>query len=354
MRPELPLVAKMGPAQPLLHELTAVRIQILYSGARTFLKQRLFAGDAEAHDTPIRRGAARRRGHAAGLHGIQGRCTKFKAQWKQDAEAAARTRPLFRHRRSAQADAAGKCPSGGLGDRQRGELGDQAANAADGVAAAARGSAAARPSELGMARIWHARRLLAVPGMSHAPQDRADAGFVQMPMHNLEDQRGAIRRTIEAITTFTGRRPRGWESPGLTETLDTADLLTAEGIEYVADWVLDDQPCQIATESGPLVSVPYPVEMNDVSMMAVGLHASDEWLKRGLRQFERLYQESASITRIMSISIHPYLTGVPHRIGYLEELLDAIAERDDVVFMTGEQILDWYLGCRVAAGQARS
>ena len=94
--------------------------------------------------------------------------------------------------------------------------------------------------------------------------------------------------------------------------------------------------------------------MNDVSMMAVGLHASDEWLKRGLRQLERLYQESASITRIMSISIHPYLTGVPHRIGYLEELLDAIAERDDVVFMTGEQILDWYLGCRVAAGQARS
>jgi hypothetical protein len=53
--------------------------------------------------------------------------------------------------------------------------------------------------------------------------------------------------------------------------------------------------------------------MNDVSMMAVGLHASDEWLKRGLRQFDRLYQESATITRIMSISIHPYLTAC--RIG---------------------------------------
>ena len=69
-------------------------------------------------------------------------------------------------------------------------------------------------------------------------------GFVQMPMHSLEDQRGAIRRTVEAITAFTGRSPRGWESPGLTETLDTADLLAAEGIEYVADWVLDDQPCR--------------------------------------------------------------------------------------------------------------
>ena len=171
-------------------------------------------------------------------------------------------------------------------------------------------------------------------------------GFVQMPMHSLEDQRGAIRRTIDAIASFTGRKPRGWESPGLTETLDTVDLLAAEGIEYVADSILDDQPCEIATESGKLTSIPYTVEMNDVAMMAVGLHASDEWLKRGLRQFERLYQESASITRIMSISIHPYLSGVPHRIGYLEELLDTIVTHDGVMFMTGEQILDWYVGQR--------
>jgi hypothetical protein len=83
--------------------------------------------------------------------------------------------------------------------------------------------------------------------------------------------------------------------------------------------------------------------------MAVGLHASDEWLKRGLRQFERLYEESALITRIMSISIHPYLSGVPHRIGYLEELLDTIVTHEGVVFMTGEQILDWYVGQRERA-----
>jgi hypothetical protein len=78
-------------------------------------------------------------------------------------------------------------------------------------------------------------------------------------------------------------------------------------------------------------------------MMAVSQHASDEWLKRGLRHLDRLHAESAEITRIMSISIHPYLTGVPHRIGYLEELLDSIREREGVAFWTGEQILDWYL-----------
>jgi allantoinase len=168
-------------------------------------------------------------------------------------------------------------------------------------------------------------------------------GFVQMPMHKVEDQGASIRATVEAIAELTGRPPRGWESPGLTETFETVDLLAAEGIEYVADWVLDDQPCRIDTETRAIVSLPYTVEMNDVAMMAIGTHASDEWLKRGLKHFERLYMESASSTRIMSISIHPYLTGVPHRIGYLEELLDAIREHDDVVFMTGAQILDWYV-----------
>jgi allantoinase len=45
-------------------------------------------------------------------------------------------------------------------------------------------------------------------------------------------------------------------------------------------------------------------------------------LKLGIDQFDRLYQESATNARIMAISIHPYITGVPHRIRDLEELFD--------------------------------
>lgn len=45
----------------------------------------------------------------------------------------------------------------------------------------------------------------------------------------------------------------------------------------------------------------------------------------------------------MPISIHPYLTGVPHRIKYLEQLYDYILGHDEVAWMTGEEILDWYL-----------
>jgi hypothetical protein len=132
----------------------------------------------------------------------------------------------------------------------------------------------------------------------------------------------------------------------LTETLETADLLAELGIEYVADWVLDDQPVPIRTATGRLISVPYSVEINDVTISAVQQQPSDEILRRGRDQFDRLYQEGAAIPRVMAISIHPYLTGVPHRIKYLEMLYDYILGHDGVVMGTGADILDWYLSGR--------
>ena len=167
-------------------------------------------------------------------------------------------------------------------------------------------------------------------------------GHVQGPMHRVEDQAGAIADTVEAIRAFTGRPPRGWESPGLTETDETLDLLAEAGIEYVADWPLDDQPVGMRTRAGSIVSMPYPVEVNDVVVTAVQQHAADEFLRRGRDTFDRLHAEGATVARIMPISIHPYLTGVPHRIGYLEQLYDYIRGHEGVAWMTGEEILDWY------------
>ena len=167
-------------------------------------------------------------------------------------------------------------------------------------------------------------------------------GFVQRPMHHVENQKESIVMTIEAIRSFTGKAPRGWESPGLTETYDTIDHLAEAGIEYVADWVLDDQPCLIRTATRPVVSVPYTVEMNDIAMMALQHHPSEEWLRRGIDHFDRLYQEGATSARVMAISLHPYISGVPHRIGYVEKLYEYILQRPGVMLWTGEQILDWY------------
>lgn len=167
-------------------------------------------------------------------------------------------------------------------------------------------------------------------------------GHLQGPMHKLDNQAEAIAEAVQAIKEFTGKAPRSWESPGLTETAETLDLLHAAGIEYVADWVIDDLPETIETPTGPMTTIPYTVETNDITVYALQHHRSDEFLTRGRDQFDRLYAEGADNARVMAISIHPYITGVPHRIKYLEALLDYVQDHDQAVFMTASEIGDWY------------
>ena len=167
-------------------------------------------------------------------------------------------------------------------------------------------------------------------------------GWLQQPMHKVDDQRTAIRDTVEAIRAFTGRPPRGWESPGLTETFETIDFLAEAGIEYVADWVLDDQPLYIAATPRPVVSVPYTLEVNDIPMMLVQHHTAEEMLHRGSAQLDRLYEESARSARVMAISVHPYISGVAHRIGYLEQLYRYVLGKPGVLHWTGGEITDWF------------
>jgi peptidoglycan/xylan/chitin deacetylase (PgdA/CDA1 family) len=168
-------------------------------------------------------------------------------------------------------------------------------------------------------------------------------GEVQMPIHQVKDQRAMIERCIEKCAAFTGERPVGWLGPGLTETEETPDLLAAAGIKYVGDWVHDEEPAEIQTAHGNLVTLPYTVELNDIPLMMVQHHTSDVFLARARDQFDRLYAESADRAKVLCFAIHPYISGVPHRIKYLETFLDYARGHAGVDFWTGAEILDWYV-----------
>lgn len=176
----------------------------------------------------------------------------------------------------------------------------------------------------------------------HAGWEFMGHGHLQGPMHKLDDQRQAIADAMSAIERFSGSRPRSWESPGLTETEETLDLLREAGVEYVADWVIDDLPQDIETPFGPITTIPYTVEVNDITVYALQHHDSEVFLTRGKRHFDRLYAESAENARVMAISVHPYITGVPHRIAALEDLLDYVGGHAGVAWMTASEIGDWY------------
>jgi hypothetical protein len=155
-----------------------------------------------------------------------------------------------------------------------------------------------------------------------------------------------IAQTTQAIADFTGRACTGWLGPGLTETPETPDLLAEHGIRWTGDFVVDDLPARLSTTHGTLLALPYSVELNDIPVVMIQHHDETELPRRARLAAARLLAEAeaSSGVKVMCIAIHPYITGVPHRIAALEALFADLAADPRVAFRQGGDIADWYLG----------
>ncbi len=78
-------------------------------------------------------------------------------------------------------------------------------------------------------------------------------------------------------------------------------------------------------------------------MMLIQHHKASEYFDRARDQFDQLYADARHSARVMALVVHPYIMGAPHRLKYFRAALAHIQRHPDVVFWTGEQILDWYL-----------
>lgn len=170
--------------------------------------------------------------------------------------------------------------------------------------------------------------------------------YEQMSIHAVPDQAAMIMQSADLLEDFTGTRPRGWLGPGRTQTFETLDLVSAAGFDWFGDWILDDQPVWVKTESRPIVSVPYSVELNDITIMVSAQHRSDAMLRRVRDAAARLHAEGAESTRILAFGVHPYVSGAAHRIAYFEDMLDHLIGLDHVAFWSGGEIADWFMSQR--------
>ena len=157
-----------------------------------------------------------------------------------------------------------------------------------------------------------------------------------------KEERKIIEHVVKTITNSVGKAPRGWLGPALSETLNTLDILAENGIEYVGDWVNDEQPYPMQVKRGRMFSMPYSQELNDIPAL-LGLHQSPERFGRMIcDQFDVLYEDGAKTGRVMSICLHPFIIGHPHRAKYFAQALQHITSRQEVWLATGGEILDWY------------
>jgi len=157
-----------------------------------------------------------------------------------------------------------------------------------------------------------------------------------------EEERALIAKVVQTITASTGAKPRGWLGPALSESFRTLDLLAEAGIEYIGDWVNDDQPYPMRVKTGTMTSIPYSVEINDIPAF-LDLHQSPERFGQMIcDQFDVLYADGATTGRVMSICLHPFLIGQPHRSKHFDKALAYVTSHKDVWFTTGSEIVDYY------------
>lgn len=156
-----------------------------------------------------------------------------------------------------------------------------------------------------------------------------------------DDERAALGEMFEVLDASLPSRPRGWLGPGLTETWETPRLLAEAGCNHILDWVCDDQPFLLNVPG--LVSVPYGLDINDMTLHLLRSFTGPEYEQLVMDQFEVLLDESRTSGRVMALPIHTFLVGQPYRFKYFARVLKAIAAIDEVWLCTSEEIAEHFL-----------
>jgi len=147
-------------------------------------------------------------------------------------------------------------------------------------------------------------------------------------------ERALIAEATAAIAGAEGAPPAGWLGPWISESAHTPDLLKEAGYRYLLDWAMDDQPVWMATRSGPILSVPYPQELNDIPAIVARKMDADAFADMIVDQFEEMRDQSADQPLVMGVALHAYLVGQPHRLRHLRRALSRIAAATDVWLAT--------------------
>lgn len=188
---------------------------------------------------------------------------------------------------------------------------------------------------------------------------------------STEQERDVLQKSIEVVTSFTGKKPKGWTAPAWTPSPDTVKLLEEFGLEYDHSFMHHDSQ---------LYYLPYPplrwketdyknASASDWMTPMSTLRASsiveipanwhvDDWpafqTVRGPgssgfvdpHQIERFWKEQFEFCHreyehfVFPISIHPQVSGKPQILMMHERLIDWINQYEGVEWCTFEEMAD--------------
>ena len=163
------------------------------------------------------------------------------------------------------------------------------------------------------------------------------------------DEARVIQECTEIIEKYVGVRPTGWMGPGALESNVTPDLLKEAGYTHLLDWPFDDQPIWMRTRSGPMLSVPYPMELNDAGTLVWRDHSGREFADMVVDQFEEMAEASEKQPLVFALALHGFIVGQPFRLRPLRQAIKHCVEhklRDRVWFTRAGDIATYCLAMK--------
>lgn len=167
-----------------------------------------------------------------------------------------------------------------------------------------------------------------------------------------DEEREAMRKTVESLQWTTGERPLGWYVR-YGPSVNTRELVIEEGgFEYDSCAYDDDLPYYTSVGVGDGVGVgvgdkkwlvvPYSLEVNDTKFWRGGMVSPSDFEETMRNTFDLLYEEGADSPKMMSIGLHCRIVGRPSRMVALRRFLEYATAKPDVWFARRIDIARWW------------
>ncbi|KAJ5463993.1 hypothetical protein N7475_007128 [Penicillium sp. IBT 31633x] len=221
-----------------------------------------------------------------------------------------------------------------------------------------------------MAKVRDAGHEIGLHGYTHEHVD----------MLTEQQERDVLAKSIEVVTAFTGKRPKGWTAPSWRTSSRSIKLLEEFGLEYDHSFMHHDSQLYyvphsidrlVATDlSKPaeqwmkpmgklkpstIVEVPANWHLDDWPPFQLTEGPSHGYVDPDVierlwkSQFDFLYREYD--TFVFPISIHPQVSGKPQVILLHERFIEYINSHEGVEWCTFAQMIDEFKAGRIGGVQ---
>lgn len=175
--------------------------------------------------------------------------------------------------------------------------------------------------------------------LKEGPYEIAGHGYRWINYRHIpeEVEREHIQKTLRVIQTLCHKKALGWYTG--RRSAHTRPLIVEAGLLYDSDSYADDVPYWVQIFNQSHLIIPYQMDTNDARYTtSPGWNTGDDFFQYLKASFECLYREGLQSPKMMTVGLHPRLSGRPGRCEAIHQFIRFVKQFDEVWICRREEI----------------